>query len=63
MNFEEGKQYSHKNMVDVCFEVIQNFGNGILSVAWYKKNGLNLNARDQIVIKPEEMENYSCYKN
>lgn len=56
--FKVGHVYTHQNMLDVCMLVARattdKFG-WDLRVRWFKKNGLDLGATDDIYIKMEDV--------
>ncbi len=59
MKFEVGHIYTHKRMLDVCMLITDiYYCGGIMTVRWFKKNGLDLNATDSIRTDLIKAENW-----
>jgi len=62
--FKVGHIYTHKNMLDVCMFVIKVESTRVgvnLGVRWFKRNGLDLNAKDDVYINEWDVKDWYEY--
>ncbi len=65
--FKVGHIYTHAHLLDVCMFVIQIRQRYIedsgmeLDVRWFKRNGLDLNAKDSIFICDKDLKDWYEY--
>lgn len=55
--FRVGSVYTHGNLMDVMMLVLKadsGVQGSFLTVRWFKKNGLDLNAKDDIYVNKED---------